>query len=358
MNINEIFALLQSLINAFGPCGQEDEVRQICQKELQPLVDEIWVDAAGNLIGKINGEEKSSSAIRIMVHMDEISLIVKRINEDGSLIVSPLGAICAASLGQGPLEIMGDKQYLSGILSFGSMHTTQESASVHKITPKEYKGLGNTPEWEDVYVITKKTPQELKEAGVHPGTRVVIARSRRQLHFFENCIAGYFLDNRAGIAIALSALKQIKELKQKPKRDVYFIATSSEEFGTSGASFASRTLPGNMTIAIDIGPVAKEYQTIFSPAPIIVYQDTVSTYDKKTNDYLVKLGEQLDLKPQQAVFGKYGSDASFAQQRGQAGKIALLCFPTENTHGYEIIHQDSISGCSRLLAEYLLHPES
>ncbi|MBI3236772.1 MAG: peptidase M42, partial [Chlamydiales bacterium] len=115
--------LLQSLVNAYGPCGQEEEVREVCRMQLKPLVDEMWVDSAGNLIGKIEGKKGSSCAIRVMAHMDEISMIVKRVNEDGSLRVNPLGGSYPASFGQGPVDILGDQEVVSGILSFGSMHT-------------------------------------------------------------------------------------------------------------------------------------------------------------------------------------------------------------------------------------------
>jgi putative aminopeptidase FrvX len=354
MKSNQIFDLLQSLINAKGPCGQEDEVRAVCKQQLQSLVDEIWIDAAGNLIGKIKGSHPDpSQAVSLMVHMDELSLIVKRINEDGSLRVNPLGGIYPFNFGQGPVEIMGDKKHFSGILSFGCMHTTKETPSINKIIPEDYRGLGKSPSWEDVRVITRMMVGELKEAGVHPGTRVVIGKNLRQLHYFQDCIAGCFLDNRASIAIALTALKQIKGKNKKPKKDIYFIATCSEEMGAHGASYAARTLSAAITLAIDVGPVAKEYNTMLSPAPIIVYQDTVALYDKKICDRLISLGENLGLTPQRAVFGSYGSDASLAYSRGQSAKAGLLCFPVENTHGYEITHKDSLNQCADLLEAYL-----
>lgn len=354
MTNSELFELLQLLINAKGPCGQEDDVRALCEKLLQPLADEIWVDAAGNLIGKVNGTcEDDSQGINLMVHMDELSLVVKRIHEDGSLRVNPLGGIHPFNFGQGPVEILGERKRFSGILSFGCMHTTKETPAVNKITPEEYRGLGKTPAWEDVTVITRMSPDELKEAGVYPGTRVVIEEGRRKLYHFQDCIAGYFLDNRASIAVAIAALKQLKDKKIKPQKDVYFVATCNEEVGAHGASYAARVLPSATTLAIDVGPVAKEYNTVLSQAPIIVYQDSFALYDKKISDQMVSIGEKLGLKPQRAVLGGYGSDASVAFSRGQSAKAALLCFPVENTHGFEITHQDSLKHCVDLLASFL-----
>jgi putative aminopeptidase FrvX len=90
-----------------------------------------------------------------------------------------------------------------------------------------------------------------------------------------------------------------------------------------------------------------------SSAPIVVYQDAIALYDKKISDKLMGLGDALGLQPQCAIWGSYGSDASLAQSRGQSAKAALLCFPVENTHGYEITHQKSLSQCASLLEAYL-----
>src|SRR6185312_9886854 len=91
--------LLQELLWTYGPGGQEDAVRAVCARELQPLVDDMWTDDAGNLIGYIGAEagatesldhrrRRSSvsggSAIRVMAHLDELSMLVKRVESDGS----------------------------------------------------------------------------------------------------------------------------------------------------------------------------------------------------------------------------------------------------------------------------------
>lgn len=349
---NSLLSLLQSLINCYGPSGQEDEVRIFCEQQLKHLVDELWVDAAGNLIGKMNGKDQSLPAIRLMAHMDEISMIVKKINEDGSLRVNPLGGSYPGSFGQGPVDILGDHEIFSGVLSFGSMHTTKESPHTNKIMPKEFKGEGIAPFWDHVLITTRKSLKELTKAGVHPGTRVVIARSRRNLLQFQDCISGYFLDNRASVAVVIETLRKIKKQKQS-LHDIYAVFSCCEEIGAHGACYAARTLPGDISIAVDVGPVAQEYQTTLNPDPIVVYQDTVTSYDKSISDHLVSIGKKLNFNPQCAVFETYGSDASIAQSVGQSAKAALICFPVENTHGYEITHQDSLGRCIDLLSAYL-----
>ena len=54
--------LLQELLWTYGPVGQEDAVRVVCARELQPFVDDMWTDDAGNLIGYIAASETAGDA--------------------------------------------------------------------------------------------------------------------------------------------------------------------------------------------------------------------------------------------------------------------------------------------------------
>lgn len=358
MTHKNTLSLLQRLVNARGPCGQEDEIASVCKEIFESFCDKTWVDPANNVIGLIKGLEanKKFPVIRIMVHMDEISMIVKRINDDGTLRVDPLGGILPFFLGQGIVEIMGRKQTILGVLSQGSIHITHETQTTNKILPKEFSGMGEAPTWQDSFVVTRKTPEELKDLGIHPGTRVVIAQDRRQIQHISDSFAGYFMDNRAAITVAITAIKKLVEENKRPKGDVYLVATTSEELGAVGSCYAARTLPGDISLAIDVGPVAKEYKTIFSSLPIVVYKDSKAVYDKSISDRLFNIGVNMGMEPQSAVFGRYYSDASIPKMYGQTASAALLCLPTENTHGYEIIHQDAISCCADLVAGYILNP--
>lgn len=103
--------LLQELLWACGPSGQEDAVRDICRRELQPVVDESWIDEAGNLVGLIRADPQSTrtprSAVRVMAHMDELSMLVKRIEPDGTLHLTPLDTMYPGNFGLGPVAIPG-----------------------------------------------------------------------------------------------------------------------------------------------------------------------------------------------------------------------------------------------------------
>ena len=347
---DNLVALLQELIYARGPVGQEDEVREICIRELKNVCDDVWVDEAENVIGLIRGKgKKDIPVVRVIAHMDELSLMVKRVNSDGTLRVKPLGGIRASVTGQTPVEILADTGILPGVLSIGPLHTTSES-------PGPQKSRTDAIEWSDLYIFTRKTSDELEKAGVHAGTKVVIARERRKLLDIDDCIGGYFMDDRAGIAIAVGAASLIKNGKERPENDVYIALTVQEEIGAIGATYAAKTLPGDITVAVDVGPAAKEYKTELTSEPIVAYGDAVGVYSKTVSDRLFSLAKELGMEPQTAVWASYGSDASISKRYGQSARSGLLCIATENTHGFEIIPREGLMKCAKLLASYMKEP--
>ncbi len=342
--------LLQELLWAYGPSGQEDAVREVCLRELAPSVDESWIDEAGNVVGLIRGSG-AASALRVMAHMDELSMLVKRVEPDGTLHMSHLGTMYPANFGLGPVAILGNHQTLCGVLSLGSEHTTKESQRIWETKPDQGdKAL----DWSHVYVFTGRTTDELSEAGVQPGTRVCIESSRRTLVEVGDYLGSYFMDDRAPATALLQTVRKLRAGDRRPHADVYVVFTAGEEIGGVGGSYAGSSLPGDLTLALEVGPTEAEYGTSISGGPIIAYSDAECVYDKDVADRLMQIATERGLAPQPAVLGAFESDASHAKASGISPKAALLCLPTLSTHGYEVIARDAIPALVAVLAEFVL----
>ena len=344
--------LLQELLWACGPSGQEDDVRDICQRELADFVDEMWVDKAGNVVGLVRGGDEND-AIRVMAHMDELSMLVKRIDPDGALHLTHLGTMYPGNFGLGPVTVLGDRDRLIGVLSLGSEHTTEESTRIWETKPD---GGDKAMDWRHVFAFTGRTPEELADAGVHVGTRICVERSKRNLVDLGDYIGCYFMDDRALVAALLDAAVMLRNRNERPVQDVYFVFTTNEEVGGVGGSYASRTLPGDVTIALEVGPTEPEYGTTVTGGPMVVYSDAQCVYDKGLADRLMSVAVKLEIAPQAAVLGAFESDASHAKARGLTAQAALLCLPTLNTHGYEVIRQDAIPLIAEVVVQFLLGP--
>ena len=84
--------LIKKLVEAYGPSGFEDNMRELIRPEVEKYADEISVDAMGNLIARKKG---SGGGLKVMIaaHMDEIGLMISHITEDGFCRFTNIGGI-------------------------------------------------------------------------------------------------------------------------------------------------------------------------------------------------------------------------------------------------------------------------
>lgn len=356
--------LLQELLFAYGPCGQEDAVRAVCARELQPFVDDMWIDDAGNLIGYIGATGAPQdhkhrlkhtagpgAGTRVMAHMDELSMLVKRVEPDGTLHLTQLGTMYPGNFGLGPVAVLGQHETLTAVLTLGSEHTTQESPRIWETKPDQGD---RSLDWHHVYVFTGRNPDELKAAGVHAGTRVCVDRSKRTLVDIGDYVGCYFLDDRAAVTALLRAARALHDRGARPVEDAYLVFTTNEEIGGVGGTYASASLPGALTLALEVGPTEREYATSVAGGPIVGYSDALCVYDKDVADRLMQIATDRGLSPQPAALGAFESDASHAKASGLTPRAGLLCLPTLSTHGYEVIARHAIDDMAGIVVDFVL----
>ena len=170
MNSSERIALIERLVMAHSPSGNEREIDEVLGEELAKRSLEAEQDAAGNLIVRLRGAS-SDRAVGVTAHKDEIGMIVKRIHGDGKLWVTQLGGSRPWVYGEGVVDVLGDREVVSGILSAGSRHVSEESGFAARID--------QALDWSMVWIDTKLDPVELYEKGVHIGSKAVIGRHRK-----------------------------------------------------------------------------------------------------------------------------------------------------------------------------------
>jgi putative aminopeptidase FrvX len=193
--------------------------------------------------------------------------------------------------------------------------------------------------------------EELAAAGAQPGTRVCVESSKRTLVEVGIYVGSYFLDNRGGDCSAAGGARAGRE--RAAPGDAYVVFTTSEEIGGVGGSYASRTLAGELTLALEVGPTEAEYSASVGGGPIIACSDAQCIYDKDVADRLMNIATALGLSPQPAVLGAFESDASHAKAAGLSPKARLLCLPTLSTHGYEVIAREAIPAMTDVLVDFI-----
>lgn len=342
--------LMQEMLDTFllthSPTGQEEEMDAAVMPYLEEYCDEAWQNPHGDLIGRIAGES-TEGAIVIAAHKDEIGQMVERIEDDGRVALIGMGGSQAWRYGEGPFDLLGD-EIVTGVLSIGSTHVSARSAEIHAAKT-------NTPmSWEASRVVTGLSREELLDRGVNIGTHACVARSRKTPMYMGERVCGYGLDDKGAVGAALLTAKLLRE-GERPAVDMYIAITTMEEGGCSGGQYVARELPVETMIAVEVGPIAPEYEFTMSPAPVVLYRDRF-IYTRSVCDRLCALGDELGFGHQRGLLNTFGSDATAAYQSGLVAKAACVCFPTENTHGYEMAHFESIINTGRLLAAYASDP--
>ncbi|NEU74404.1 M42 family peptidase [Hassallia byssoidea VB512170] len=337
---DNLFKIIEELVMHHSPSGVEAEINRFLMQRFASLGVEVWGDRADNIIAKIPGKNPER-AIAITGHKDEIGAIVKTIGDEGRVEVRRLGGSFPWVYGEGVVDLLGDTQTISGILSFGSRHVSHES-------PQKVQQEDTPVKWENAWIETKCSAEELEAAGIRPGTRMVIGKHRKHPVRLKNHIASYTLDNKASVAILLALAERVKQ----PAVDVYLVASAKEEVGAIGALFFSQNQQLDAMIALEICPLSKEYPIEDGESPVILSQDAYGIYDETLNGQLRHSAKQLDMSVQLATLSQFGSDASIAMKFGHVGRAACLAFPTQNTHGYEIAHLGAIANCIDLLQAF------
>jgi putative aminopeptidase FrvX len=337
---DQLFKTIEELVLHHSPSGVEGEIDQLLMRRFQSLGVEAWQDRAGNAIAKIPGRNPNR-AIAITAHKDEIGAIVKCVDEDGCVEVRKLGGAFPWVYGEGVVDLLGDRQTISGILSFGSRHVSHES-------PQQVQQEDTPVRWEDAWIETKCTLEELEAAGIRPGTRMVVGKHRKRPIRLKDYIASYTLDNKASVAILLALAEQLKT----PAVDTYLVASAKEEVGAIGALYFTQNQPLDALIALEICPLSSEYPIADGEAPVLLSQDSYGMYDEGLNWELRQAAKASGVPLQLAILSKFGSDASIAMKFGHVARAACLSFPTQNTHGYEIAHLGAIANCIHLLNAY------
>ena len=93
----DLFTLLKELSETPGVSGQEQNIRAAAAAHMAPLVDEMRVDTLGNLAGLKKGKSPCAGRVMLAAHMDEIGLIITKL-DNGFLRFATVGGVDLAVL--------------------------------------------------------------------------------------------------------------------------------------------------------------------------------------------------------------------------------------------------------------------
>ena len=220
-----------------GLSGHEGRVRRHLKAALGALGLETRTDRLGNLIATIAGEADRPS-VMLFAHMDQLGLIVRKIEADGLIRVERLGGVPEKALpSQAVLFCIGEGRDHPGIIANKSHHATA-SDEKYRVLP-----------YAELYIDGGfASAREAHAAGIEIGTPVVY--EPRVMALAGDRLAGTAVDDRAGCAVVLEAARGLLAAPARPT--VHTVFSVQEEFNLRGALTAAQALLPDIAIQIDL----------------------------------------------------------------------------------------------------------
>ena len=126
--------LLTDLMLIPGLSGHEGRVRRYLKAEMQTLGLETRTDRLGNLIATIEGVAGAPS-VMLFTHMDQLGLVVRKIEANGYVRVERLGGVPERALAsQAVLFSIGEGRDVPGLIANKAHHATGPDEK-YKVVP-------------------------------------------------------------------------------------------------------------------------------------------------------------------------------------------------------------------------------
>ena len=343
IDVEELERVLMALLNVPSPTGFTDEVARWVCAYLEDLGISYEMTRRGAIRARLPGEAPRP-ARAIVSHLDTLGAQVKALKPNGRLELVPVG-------------------HWSARFAEGARVTIFSGAGAYRATILPLKASGHTfntevdtqpTGWTHVEArvdALSRSATDLHRLGIEIGDMVAVDP---QPEFLPNgFIVSRHLDDKAGVAVMLAALKALVKEGSVPTVDTYFLFTIAEETGHGAGAVLTPDIAS--LVAIDNGTTAPG-QNSDEFGVTIAMADQTGPFDYHLTRKLVELCRQHDIRYQKDVFRYYRSDAASAVEAGADVRTALVTFGVDASHGYERIHMHALRSLAELAAAYVLSP--
>lgn len=323
-------SLIQKLVETTSPSGYEAAIRAVVRAEVEPLADEVRVDALGNLIVR-----KGSGGQKIMLsaHMDEIGVIVTHIEESGYLRFTGIGGVH-------PMHCVGGRvRFINGQMGVIYVERTEDRSKI--------------PGLDQMYIDVGASSR--KDCPVRVGDVAAFDRSFIDL---GDKLVSKAMDDRISVAVLIETLRQLKSTPH----EVYFVFSTQEEVGTRGATTAAYGIDPDLAVAVDVtgsGDTPKGYKmaVALGKGPAVKVRDGGMLSDPRIVAWMTRTAEKAHL-PYQLEVLEFGTTDARAIQITRAGVPAgCLSIPCRYIHSpSEMVDFRDVQNGVRLLVEMLSQP--
>jgi putative aminopeptidase FrvX len=341
--------LIKNLTETYGPSGSEEGIRELIRAQVEPLADEVRVDALGNLIALKRGSGgPHGKRVMLSAHMDEIGLMISYVDEKGFLRAQPIGGVDVMTLVGSRVQFADGA---TGVLS-----------------PEKRDEMKKDPALAKLYVDVGATSRE--EVQHRLGQAVSFVRPFADL---GRRVVAKAMDDRIGCVVLIEVLRGLTRTPAKGSKDkggrtpsllhdVYFVFSVQEEVGLRGARTSSYGIDPEAGLAVDVTgagdtPEANRMSMKLGGGPCIKVMDGGMLSHPGINKLLTNAAEADHIPYQMEVLPGGTTDAMAIQLARSGVPTSCISIACRYVHTpSEMVDMDDVENAVKLFLAFLSRP--
>jgi len=311
------YKVLKDLTLTPSVSGYEDLLRKKIIKIIRPYVDEIKIDALGNIIAIKRGT--CDKKLMLEAHYDQIGFIVRHIERNGMIRIQPIGGVDPQIAVGEKVLIWSKTGTIPGIISgLPPVHLKKENSGGLNI--------------EMLYIDTGLDSYEDVSKRVKIGDVVTFDLVYEEMLGEKICATG--LDNKISAFILIEVAKRLQNTT--PCWNLYFVFAVQEEVGLRGAKTATYKVNPDAAIVLDVThaqypPIPPDRAPIMmNKGPAIMVSPTIH---QRLYRFITEIAEKYSIKIQYETAGRStGTDTDVVQLTRAGIPTELISIPLKYMH--------------------------
>jgi putative aminopeptidase FrvX len=341
IDLDFLTRFLKDLLNTPSPTGYTDWAVSAVEQELEGLGIGSRRTLKGALIADVEGLRQDLPR-GLSAHVDTLGAMVAEIKPSGRLRMTALNGVMwptVESEGVWVHSSGGHPARGSIVFQNGAAHVNKEAGTAAR----------NADNLEVRLDERTSSAEETRLLGIEVGD--FVAFDPRVEHSESGFVRSRFLDDKACVACAVTALKALKDHAVTPAQRSTIQFSNFEEVGHGGLD----GLPADLAelVVVDMAALGSGLQGDEFHCTICV-KDSSGPYSRRLTQKLRSIAENVGIDLKTDIYPYYGSDGSVYWRGGGQAEVALIGPGVDTSHGYERTHVDALHDTALLIAEYLV----
>ncbi len=338
--MNDIYlkTFIENIFAIDSPTGFTHHVMDFIDEEATKLGYELKRTNKGN--GYIIVPGLSDETLGLSAHVDTLGLMVRSINQDGTLALTKIGGIITPTLDGEYCRIhtRNHQVYTGTILS------KSPAAHVYPDANTKDRSIEQLEVRIDESVSSK---DDVLKLGINNGDFVCV--DPKTTITDSGFVKSRFIDDKISVAILFTLLKEMHDKHLTPNKNIVFLISTYEEVGHGMAHLPVQI---DELISVDMGCIGLDLSCKETQVSICA-KDSSGPYDYMITSKLIELAKKMHIDYAVDIYPFYGSDGSAALAAGQDIRAGLVGPGVHASHGMERTHLNGIKETMKLIGAYI-----